>query len=138
MKNSFNNKTKKEIIVICTVILLLLLVFVCFILYNVSVSECYIGNYDEYICYNGEVYYKICEENKALFSKETLIHYDESIIINYDDLEKRTSIIKGINIKTRFFTEKVRIVYDNETHDNIVFLTLDHFLDTCDYIKINE
>lgn len=139
MKKISNNKTQTIILWSCIFVLLSLVIFTCFIIGNIKASKCYIENYDEYICYNGEIYYKICDKNKALFSKEFYDSYQKYLIANVTDLDERTIEIKGINTSSRFLTEPVRVVYNNSDHDKIVFLTLEHFPETThEYAKSDK
>lgn len=129
------NKALKIFLSIGIVCICTLSVFMCLLFNNINSSECYIGNYDAYICYNGEIYYKISDENKALFSDEFYNIYDENAVMNLTDLEDRTKVVRGINPDIRFLTEKVTIVYNNSAYDEIAFLKLDHFLESYDYAK---
>ncbi len=139
MIKTLNNRTQKIILLFSLFALLILFVFTCFIINNIKSSECYVGNYDEYICYDGEMYYKICDENKVLFSEEFYNNYQEYSISNITELDERTVDIKGINTFSRFLTENVRVIYNNSDHNEIVFLTLEHFPGTInEYAKPNK
>jgi len=139
MKNILTNKTKQAILLFCISILLVLFVFASFIICNINSSKCYIGNYDEYICYNGEIYYKICDENRDLFSSEFYNSYQNYAIVNGTDLDERAIDIRGINTSARFLTDRVRVVYNNSDHDEIVFLTLEHFPESAiEYAKSDK
>lgn len=129
-------KTTKIILTIIISALFLTSAISSIFIANVNSAECYIGNYDEYICYKGEIYYKICDENKDLFSDDFYNSYNDFSVGNLDELNERTLSVKGINTNIRFFTENVLIVYNNSSHDEIVFLQLDHFLDTVCFAKI--
>lgn len=126
-------KTLQLLLTISIVIIAVLTLSICIFSYYVDSAQCYIENYDEYIYLNGEIYYKICDENRDLFPSES---YDKYQISNLTDLEDRTLEIIAINPNKRFFVDKVRIIYNNPRHDEIVFLSLDHFTESYEYAKV--
>lgn len=128
-------KTTKIIIIILILILFFYAIISTLFIVNVNSADCYIGNYDEYICYNGEIFYKICDENKELFSEDFYDNYEDFSVSNLEDLNERSISVKGINTNIKSITENVLVVYDDSSHNEIVFLQLDHFLDTVCFAK---
>lgn len=128
-------KKTKTILIILILILFFYAIISTLFIVNVNSVECYIGNYDEYICYNGEIFYKICDENKELFSEHFYDSYENFNVSSLEELNERSLSIKGINTNIRGLTEKVLVVYDDSSYNEIVFLQLDHFSDTVCFAK---
>lgn len=128
-------KKTKTILIILILILFFYAIISTLFIVNVNSVECYIGNYDEYICYNGEIFYKICDENEELFSEHFYDSYENFNVSSLEELNERSLSIKGINTNIRGLTEKVLVVYDDSSYNEIVFLQLDHFSDTVCFAK---